>query len=271
MTVAVMGASRRIQFRDFDELWLKQRESEMGLKHKTHRKHWEHAIVAQTLLPYVEYGYPRVLGFGIGREPMAAWFANHCCRVLATDLPLEEVTDAWRNDEHMQHAGNIFDIPRKSICSEQTFNSHVQFRPVDMRDIPEDLLRGEFDMTWSCGSLEHIGGINAGLEFFRTQMECLLPRGLAVHTTEFNCISNDETVDEEDLCLFREQDFRLLEEQLKEDGHLLWPLKLKVGSSPEDQMVDKPPYENPVHINCAINNEWVTTSVVLVAQAGGAQ
>lgn len=269
-SVMSMGLSRRILRSDFDESWFEDREKELALDRRIHRKHWEHVIIAQLARCYMKLSDAKCLGFGVGQEPMAAWFAAQGALVLATDLPIKDVTEAWRNDEHMQHAAELNEIPFEGVCDRDTFYRNVTYGAVDMRCVPDDLLCGQFDLTWSCGTFEHIGGIEAGWDFFLEQMNCLKPGGMAIHTTEYNVISNEETIDEHDLCLFRKRDLKYLARALAEQGDLLWPLQLEGGDHPDDQYVDKPPYDSPVHLNIVINKEHVTTSIVLVAVRGGA-
>ena len=49
---------------------------------------------------------------------------------------------------------------------------------------------------WSSCSLEHLGSISHGIEFILNSLKCLKQHGVAVHTTEFNLSSNEETLNE---------------------------------------------------------------------------
>src|SRR5262249_29408124 len=59
----------------------------IGLPKHYHRKYWEHVFICQALW---ERGVLRPgakgLGFGVGREPLAAFFASEDCEILGTDL-----------------------------------------------------------------------------------------------------------------------------------------------------------------------------------------
>ncbi len=59
----------------------------LGEGFKLHRKLWEFCYIAQALRErgLVRPG-ARGLGFGVGREPLVAYFAGQGCAVVATDL-----------------------------------------------------------------------------------------------------------------------------------------------------------------------------------------
>jgi hypothetical protein len=136
-----------------------------------------------------------------------------------------------------------------------------------MNHIPADLKRGEFDFTWSAGSFEHVGGIEAGLQFFCEQMKCLRQGGIAAHTTEYNIASNDKTINSPDLCVFRQKDLAELTRRLAAQGDRLWPIDLRGGSHPADLYVDKAPYQLEPHLNMDIGGHQFT-SVLLIAARG---
>jgi hypothetical protein len=66
-----------------------------------HRKIWEYCYIAQALY---ERGLlapgRRGLGFGVGKEPLAALFASYGCTIVATDLdPVSALRGGWvQND-----------------------------------------------------------------------------------------------------------------------------------------------------------------------------
>jgi hypothetical protein len=109
-----------------------------------------------------------------------------------------------------------------------------------MNHIPDDL-RG-YDFTWSTCSFEHCGSLELGLRFLERQMECLRPGGVAVHTTEFNLSSNDDTLAEGPCVIFRLRDIEDVCRRLTEQGHHVEPLDLDPGSDELDRFVDPPPY-----------------------------
>jgi hypothetical protein len=86
----------------------------------------------------------------------------------------------------------------------------VNFRPVDMRDLrlPWD---ETFDFLWSSCSLEHLGSLEAGMDFVKQSTDLLKPGGVAVYTTEFNVSSNDETLTSGPLVVYRKRDVEKLD------------------------------------------------------------
>lgn len=256
--------SCRVRADDFSSEWLPQRVTELGETLRMHRKLWEFAAIAQVYQETIG-SCGLALGFGCGREPLPAWLANRGCRVLATDQALGDAKD-WVGS--MQHSGGLEDLPFHGICDEMKFRELVSYRSMDMNEIPDDVQQGLFDFTWSAGSFEHIGGIEAGQRFFLAQMRCLKPGGIAAHTTEFNFGSNEKTIEADNLTLFRRRDLEDLERRLKAQGDVLWPLDLERGDKEADLYVDPYPYEGEFHLNLAIA-EHVSTSVLLVARRGG--
>jgi 2-polyprenyl-3-methyl-5-hydroxy-6-metoxy-1,4-benzoquinol methylase len=261
-------SSRRIHAEEFDHAWLHNRATEMSLVPKTHRKVWEYAAIAQTYIERIGAG-GSVLGFGVGKEPLPAWFAYQGARVLATDRPQAGVWDPG------QHAFGIGDLPNDNVCPFDIFAQHVDFRPLDMRNLPLGFLNDNddiggytmFDMLWSCSTVEHLGGISAGLQFMQDSMRFLKPGGIAVHTTEYNVLSDDETLQGEDLCVFRGQDFITLANGLKAQGDKLLTIDLSRGTTDNDLIVDQQPFTGDVHIHLQLG-PCVFTSVLLVLQKG---
>ena len=204
----------------------------------------------------------RGLGFAVGREPLAALFASRGCRVTATDLASQDPrARAWRDTG--QHAVHLAVLNSAGICPEPLFRELVSFRSVDMNDIPSDLLRAEYDFTWSTCSFEHCGTLNQGLAFVRHQMDCLRPGGIAVHTTELNLSSNTTTIASGPTVIYRRRDIERLVAALAADGHAVAPLELDLGEQPLDRHVDHLPYDFDRHMRLALYG-YVVTSIGLV-------
>jgi len=268
--------SCRVRAVDFDQQWLRDRAQEMCLDvspvsnglgvvstKRMHRKVWEFAAIAQVYHEKFAGFSTKSLGFGCGLEPLPAWLANQHSRVIATDAPHDNA--GWSDSN--QRSSGLNDLPWMGICRSDYFADNVNFHQVDMNNIPDDLLRGQFDFTWSCGSFEHIGGIDASLSFFCQQMKALKPGGIAAHTTEFNPRDTDRTLNEPNLCLFRARDLRRLDEMLHAQGDRLWTLDLEPGETETDKVIDYPPYKGDVHLSIDVGG-WTTTSVLLVAERG---
>jgi|APCry1669189034_1035192.scaffolds.fasta_scaffold53699_2 hypothetical protein len=230
-----------------------------------HRKLWEYCFVVQAL---EERGFlarnRRGLGFAVGSEPLASFFASRGCSITATDLPADDVRIAdWAPTS--QWVGAVADLNRRGLCEPQRFARNVRFRPVDMNDIPDDLV--DQDFTWSCCSFEHCGSIELGLRFLLAQMGCLRPGGVAVHTTELNLTSNDRTIDTGPTVIFRTTDLEWVIHELLARGHAVEPLDLAVGSTAEDRHIDRPPYTQRPHLRLELGG-FVATSVGLIITKG---
>ena len=228
-----------------------------------HRKLWEVGYVLHHLLEHdmLQAGR-RGLGFGVGSESLPASFAGRGCTVLASDAP-SEISEGvgWR--ETGQHSMSIEDLPNPGLCEPDTFRERVTYRPVDMNHIDNDLV--DFDFCWSACCFEHLGSIRHGLDFVRNSLDCLVPGGIAVHTTELNLSSNTETLESEHLSLYRRSDIQTLIDELRADGHTVSDLIVAPDSHYLDQYVDLPPYNGELHMKLELEG-YVTTSVGLVIQ-----
>lgn len=228
---------------------------------RMHRKQWEFCYILQALKTR-EMLVPgkRALGFGVGLEPLAAIFADRGVSVLATDLEPEGAHEAgWVKTA--QHARNKASLNDRNICDPAKFDELVDFRFMDMNAIDPDL-EGQFDFVWSACAFEHLGSIMHGLEFVLNSVKCLKPGGVAVHTTEFNCSSDGDTLDNASTVLFRKRDFLLLERRLKLIGAEM-EFNFNLGQQPLDLHVDTPPYSVDEHLKLQIMR-WSVTSFGLI-------
>ena len=114
-------------------------------------------------------------------------------QILATDLALEDSLADWVRTG--QHAANLEALYRSEIIDRATFAERVRFRPADMRNLALPW-QEQFDFVWSSCSIEHLGGLGAGLDFVENAMELLKPGGVAAHTTEFNVGASEITAEE---------------------------------------------------------------------------
>lgn len=246
------------------EYWRRAFRMKPGLN----RKLWEYLYIVNSIDYYVGLGEGvRILGFGVGRERTPAVLAARGCLVTATDYD-EAGEWAARSVEDLLHpldSDTDPELATQEICDPEVFRSNVSFRNVDMNNIPSDL-RG-YDCLWSCGSLEHIGGLNMGLEFIENSLDCLRPRGIAVHTTEFNLSSNEHTIDTPELSFYRRRDIEALASRLQANGHDI-VLNFTRGNSPVDNHVDKAPYDYQLTMN-ALHCNFLITSIGLIIQKMG--
>jgi hypothetical protein len=228
-----------------------------------HRKLWEHAFICQVLY---ERGLltagKRGLGFGVGSEPLTAYFASQGCEITGTDMAGDAAVEAgWTSTN--EHAAGKEALRFPAICPDDLFDANVAFRVCDMNAIPDDLTG--YDFCWSACAYEHLGSIEQGLAFVERSMDCLKPGGFAVHTTEYNVTSDTDTVSEGGTVLFRRRDMAELARRLREKGHLVGPLDLDPGAQPLDMYLDVPPYRFEPHVKLALQG-FGATSFGLIAQ-----
>ncbi len=207
-----------------------------------HRKLWEFCYLLQALW---ERGLlaegNRGLGFGCGVEPVPSYLASRGIDVTVTDLAPEASADlGWTNTN--QHTASVEHAFKPELVSRELFDRHVQLAYVDMNAIPPHL--HGYDFCWSICALEHLGSIEKGAAFIENSLETLKPGGVAVHTTEFNFLNDEETIDNWMTVLFQRKHFIALAERLRAAGHHVEELDFAVGNKPLDRFIDIPPWEH---------------------------
>ena len=89
--------------------------------------------------------------------------------------------------------------------------------------------------------------------------------GVAVHTTEFNLSSDDETVEVGDTVIYRRRDLNELVQRLIDRGHAVRPIVVAPNSHFWDYHVDVPPYTHVPHLKLKLEKH-VATSVGIVVR-----
>lgn len=206
-----------------------------------HRKTWEWVYILQVLEDHgMLHPGRRGLGFGVGNEPIAAYAASTSVSIVATDLPASAArAKQWRNSG--EHADKLADLNAAGLCDDDAFRKRASFRPVDMREIPDDLQ--SFDFVWSSCAMEHLGSLDAGLEFFERQLACLKPGGIGVHTTEYNVDPVGPTLSDGLTVLYQRAHLEALVYAMRKQGHRM-KITFRTGTRPEDLHVDPPPFTN---------------------------
>ncbi|CAL1693020.1 hypothetical protein MMB232_03203 [Brevundimonas subvibrioides] len=230
-----------------------------------HRKLWEFIFICQGLWERgVLVPGARGLGFGVGGEPLPALFAAHGCEIMGTDLGAEgALALGWV--ETAQHAHEKESLRRPEICPNDQFDRLVSFQACDMNQISPHLTG--FDFCWSSCAFEHLGSIEKGLRFVENSVECLKPGGWAIHTTEYNLYSNEDTLDNAGTVLFRRRDFEALAARLTAKGHRVAPLSFESGDGLMDNWIDVAPYLEEPSLKLALAG-YGTTSFGIIVQRG---
>jgi hypothetical protein len=231
-----------------------------------HRKQWEWIFILHNLLEagVVKPG-AKGLVFGVGVEPLPAVFAKMGALITATDAPSEmEGADAWKSTA--QHGANIEALLCPYILPDNKFKELVTYQPCDMNHIDPNLI--EYDFNWSSCCFEHLGSIEAGLEFVVNAVEkTLRVGGIAIHTTEFNLSSNEDTVSAGSTVIFRRRDMEALVKRLRERGHMVQDFVIGPSEHILDQHIDTPPYQEDIHLKLLLAN-YVSTSAGIVIRRG---
>jgi SAM-dependent methyltransferase len=205
----------------------------------------------------------RGLGFAVGHEPMPALFAKYGCEIVATDQLLEEaVKQGW--SQSGQHTGKLAELERPAICAPEQFYQRVSYSNVNMNDIPADLT--DFDFCWSICSFEHLGSLEHGMKFVENAMNTLRSGGVAIHTTEFNLSSDLETIESENLSIYRRRDIDELTRRLSTAGYHVAPLDLEPRKGFVETVVDLPPYRHSPHIRLRIEKYDCTSVGIIVTK-----
>ncbi|HPH84422.1 MAG TPA: class I SAM-dependent methyltransferase [Ferruginibacter sp.] len=249
--------------KDFLTEWHKRWCSEIKETPRFHRKQWEFTYVLQSLWERgcIAKGHNGLV-FAVGTEKLPALMATYGCNIVATDIhPDEGVEKGWANGDQL--CFGVEQLNKAGICEQEEFLRRVTYRPVDMNNIPDDLK--DFDYTWSSCSFEHLGSLEKGFNFLKNQMKTLKPGGWAVHTTEYNISSNDETLEEENTVIYRQRDIDYIVSELRNEGHFVEELDFSLGGLPEDFQVDYPPHTQLPHVKLQLD-KFVVTSIGLIIQ-----
>jgi hypothetical protein len=225
---------------DLESDWAAYWCAELKTPRIFHRKLWEFAFVLQALW---ERGMIRAdkhgLGFGCGHEPIPSYLASKGVQLTVTDMAPEEAkSKGWMNTN--QHTTTIDTAFMPQLVDRATFDRNVALRYVNMNAIPDDLTG--YDFCWSICALEHLGSVAAGLAFIRNSLATLRPGGMAIHTTEFNFLDENQTIDNWPTVLFQRRHFTQLAKQLRQAGHDISELDFRVGDKPLDKFIDVPPF-----------------------------
>ncbi|MEI6481427.1 MAG: hypothetical protein WCO19_03935 [Candidatus Saccharibacteria bacterium] len=262
--------SRALQFSDFKTSWyqrwateLKQDDDHLDGFMLQSNKFWQNAAIVQVLYEHnlLEEGISG-LGFGVGNERLPALLAKYNVNVTATDQDYRKTKALhWSKGEL---ATGLKSLNKYGICDDSQLKKYVSYVPADMKKIPRSFSE-KYGFVWSNCALGHLGSIEDGLKFIKNSLSCLKPGGWAIHTTETNVLSNDETVTSGDTVIFRLHDLHQLFLELTEKGYYCVPLQYNLGSNPNDFRVSLLP-EFGNDFSKILVHGHVATQVILMIQ-----
>ena len=262
------------KYSDFDTDWYSDAEAALKIReifsyHSAsefdfvNRKFWEWCVITRALKERGKLKNGATgLGCAVGTEPLTAFFASLGVKVLATDIVTEDAGGWIATNEHCADREALF---FNALCGRATFQKNVAFQPMDMRQL--DGLEGRFDFIWSSCALEHLGSLDAGLDYIFSSSEYLAEGGVAVHTTEFNVSSNTSTIEHGSAVVYRKADIQELEEDLARRGFKLVDPDFDAGRHKYDLDYDVAPYmvNGKPHVKLDIGG-YVCTSYLLIIE-----
>lgn len=265
-----MIKSHALVYSDFDTSWYKRWAKELkqnkdnldGFKIKSN-KFWQNAVMAQVLYEndLLKDGI-KGIGFGVGKERLPALFAKYGVKVTATDQDFNtQKAKHWQKDEL---ATGLHSLNRINICDNNTFKKNVSYLAVDMNKVSKGL-HSSFNFVWSNCALGHLGSIETGIQFILNSAKCLVPGGVAVHTTEVNVIDNTNTVDNNpQTVIFRPRDINKLHKRLLQEGLELSSLKLNFGSTKDDKKISISPEFGNDYSKLQVGGHIITQVVLVI-------
>lgn len=274
-----MLTSSVCKYSDFHQEWYRKIEEKLKFremytwhsaakKNFVTRKFWEWCFIASALEERgkLEHG-ARGLGFAVGTEPLASYFASRGCSVLATDLHQAASSPGWI--ERNEHAASLDKVFFKEYLNKVEFDERVSFKSVDMRTL--EGVDGQYDFVWSSCALEHLGSMDAGMDFVVRSSKFLKPGGVAVHTTEYNVSSGTSTIEIGDNVVFRSLDLINLSNKLEECGYYVRPFNFESGDYKEDIEYDTMPYfeGDAFHIKLDYGGFTCTSCSIIIQKSEG--
>jgi hypothetical protein len=263
--------SHALLFKDFDTGWykrwakeLKQDSDHLDGHQLRANKFWQNACICQAI--YERTGLKpgnKGIGFGVGQERLPAVFAKNGIKVAATDQ--DYTTDKAKYWSERELATGSQSLNKHHISEPDIFIRQIEYIPVDMTKIPERLF-GQYDFVWSNCALGHLGSIQAGLGFIEKSLKCLVPGGVAVHTTELNILSDNQTVESGVTVIFRLKDIYELFVKLTEKGYNCSPLRFDLGRTEEDFRISMQPKFGNDFSKIQVGGHIITQAVLIITK-----
>ena len=214
----------------------------IGEQKKIHRKQWEFYVIYKKLLEYLgDFNCKKGLGFAVGQEVIVPLFLNLNADITASDLnPNDSDSLAWINSN--QHISNGFDKYVDSGYIKKDILNKCKFDFINMNNIPSKYLMNEYNFIWSSCALEHLGSLQNGFNYIINSLKCLKKGGIAVHTTEYNFKSNDNTLETSGCVSYRKKDIEWLISEIEKLGYYIEPINFNRNDNIVNNYIDPFPY-----------------------------
>ncbi len=230
-----------------------------------HRKVWEmiwiyNVLEQKGMLKPGKKG----LGFGCGEEYLVPALATEGVDIVASDQDKEAAEKSgWIATDQHSDSLSSFEKWLPKFCDRDTFYNYVQYRCIDMNNI-QDEFNDSFDFNWSACSLEHLGSLQKGIDFILNSMKTLKKGGIAVHTTEYNVSSNQETLEHPSTCIYRRQDIERLINTANQMGYKACEMDFSSGDLVYDGYIDVPPYTQDPHLKLSFEGFTCTSIGIFI-------
>lgn len=239
--------------KDFKEPEFKNICKHLKEEPRIHRELWANYSIVDTfdkigLLEKDRLG----LGFIEGSKPLCAYFASKGCNVVGADFV--------RKNEIWSHKN----LNQNKICDDTTFYNNVKIIPVQSDKIPKELQTEMFDFMWTINPFIEFDNFPDCFTFITESLKCLKLNGYACFVADYNCLSNDVTIDNAKPLLFRKKDIEHISKMI-EPNFKMFPIDYDLGDSGYDFLVDLPPYRQNNHIKLYVKNH-IATSIFFVVQ-----
>ncbi|MDX1923722.1 MAG: hypothetical protein SFT91_00560 [Rickettsiaceae bacterium] len=244
----------------FDSFGYKDLVSQLDQQPQYNRRQWEmvyiiKALQERSMLTSNKNG----VGFGLISDPLRSLFAKPGMQIVfyqVNKIISEDQGQIYA--QQVESLGNHFDD--KALFNNESSNS-ILIKKLESSSIPSEFQI--FDFLWSSATASYLGSIDKGERFILDSVNSIKPGGVAVHILEYNLSSNEGTIFEGSVVLFRKKDIQKIVTNLVQKGHEVY-LNLNPGSGKLDYYIDPPPYKPNPHIKAKIGGYASTSFGIII-------
>lgn len=237
---------------DFKDQNFKDICSQLKEKYRVHRELWAYKSIINTFDEIGLLEKDRIgLGFLEDTNPLCSYFALKGCNVVgATLLKKNKI---WEEKN----------FNTNKICPNNTFYSNVKIFPMDFKKIHPELQNGVFDFIWGINPFIEFITFPECFHFIQESLKCLKLNGYACFVVDYNCLSNDITIDNKQPLIFRKKDIETIAKLIEPD-YKMFPIDYDLGDSAYDYLIDLPPYKQNNHVKLYIQNHVVSSLFFII-------